>query len=65
MSSPTEIRTSVIRVQGHRITVRRTTLRPDDDPPGLRATAPVDPTDVAAAASAAPPSSRTTAHQEP
>lgn len=65
MSSPTEIRTSVIRVQGHRITVRRTALRPDDDPPGPRAAPPVDPTDVAAAASAAHPSSRTTALQEP
>ncbi|WP_448630601.1 hypothetical protein [Cellulomonas soli] len=65
MSAPTEIRTSVIRVPGHQITVRRTALRPDDDPTGPRACAPVDPTDTGVAPSPTRPTLASPDLQEP
>ena len=55
MTAPTELRTSVIRLHGHRITVRRTALRPDE--PTGPAPSPTTP--------AAPAPSRPTDHLEP
>lgn len=66
MTAPTELRTSVIRLQGHRITVRRTALRPEAPVPP--ATPPVPGAPAVPAASSvpsAPAPSRPTDHLEP
>ncbi|GAA3800254.1 hypothetical protein CSO01_16220 [Cellulomonas soli] len=72
MTAPTELRTSVIRVQGHHITVRRTTLRPEDPSrsaaPGLAAvpTLPAEPSRPAEqTAEQTADQPRTLDHQEP